>query len=239
MARRGAVALAALALTAALGACGEDAGEGDGDPVLTVYVSAPLSGPARAEGRAVAASAREALADGGAEAGGVRVRVRVLDGAGRDESAFDPVSVADNARRAAEDSTTIAYVGERYSGATRTSLPILNEAGILQVAPGGGAADLVLDEGVSDDVPELVQPAGERTFAQLAPTYGPDDPARLPDPRAAGYEAMASILAAIDRAAEPTERDSVLAAYFDGSERDSPLGPYRITDTGEFEPLDD
>jgi hypothetical protein len=27
----------------------------------------------------------------------------------------------------------------------------------------------------------------------------------------------------------------VIDAYFDGTERDSPLGRYRITDTGEFE----
>jgi hypothetical protein len=48
---------------------------------------------------------------------------------------------------------------------------------------------------------------------------------------------MASVLAAIERASDPADRAAVIDAYFDGTERDSALGSYRITDTGEFEPL--
>ncbi|HEX8854441.1 MAG TPA: hypothetical protein VF752_02490 [Thermoleophilaceae bacterium] len=44
-----------------------------------------------------------------------------------------------------------------------------------------------------------------------------------------GYEAMASVLAAIDRAGDPLSRSSVVDAYFDGTERDSVLGTYLIT----------
>ena len=57
---------------------------------------------------------------------------------------------------------------------------------------------------------------------------------REPGPWAAyGYEAMASALAAIDRADDPLSRSSVVAAYFDGTERDSVLGTYSITEEGE------
>ena len=48
-----------------------------------------------------------------------------------------------------------------------------------------------------------------------------------------GYEAMASVLAAIDRSGRPTDRDSVIAAYFDGTKRDSVIGRYSIDDIGE------
>ena len=82
-----------------------------------------------------------------------------------------------------------------------------------------------------------MQGTGERTFAQLAPTYEPGERPGSSDFGELGYEAMASVLAAIDRAADPAERGSVIDAYFDGTERDSPLGRYRITDTGEFEPV--
>jgi hypothetical protein len=228
--------IAAAALALAAGAAGCDDGAADaGEATLTVYVSAPLSGPARAEGQEVADGAREALADAGGEAGGFVIAAEYLDAAGRNESRFDPVVAADNARTATEDSTTIAYIGELDSGGTRSSLPITNSAGILQVAPGSGAVDLVRDEPGNDDVPTEVQGTGERTFAQLAPTYGPGaDPGPF-DPRDAGYEAMASVLAAIDRASDPADRGSVIDAYFDGTERASRLGRYRITDTGEFE----
>lgn len=48
-----------------------------------------------------------------------------------------------------------------------------------------------------------------------------------------GYEAMASALGAIDRADDPLSRSSVVEAYFDGTERDSVLGTYSITEEGE------
>jgi len=57
---------------------------------------------------------------------------------------------------------------------------------------------------------------------------------REPGPWAAyGYEAMASVLAAIDRADDPLSRTSVITAYFDGTQRDTVLGTYTITDEGE------
>jgi hypothetical protein len=229
------VAAAVLAL-AAVG-CGADSGEEQGEATLAIYVSAPLTGPGRGDGQKVAQGARQALSKAGGEAAGYDVTAEYLDGAGRNETRFDPVIAAANARTATEDSTTIAFIGEPDSGATRTSLPITNSAGILQVAPGSGASDLVRDETYNDDVPTEVQGTGERTYAQLIPTYEPGEAPRPSDPFDLGYEAMASVLAAIDRADDPTDRASVIEAYFDGTERDSRLGRYRIADTGEFEPL--
>ena len=353
--------VAALAVAMIAAGCGQS-GKDEDDAVLTIYVSAPLTGPARADGEDIADGARQALEDAGAEAAGLRVRAEYLDVAGRNESRFDPVTAARNARTAIEDSTSIAYIGELNSGASRTSVPITNQADLLQVAPGSGASDLVRDEPFSNDVPEEVQTTGLRTFARLVPSdeavaragagwveregartfllavFGASseaerraDPASkaftteaeslgmrtipiepdvvfepAPVPRSArglsspygdvaggnylfmdssipvgrdligatsfrssvvshtlaathlpaagqdfaqrfeqkydrapgryaayGYEAMASILAAIDRASDPTDRPSVVNAYFDGAERDSVLGTYSITDTGE------
>ena len=229
---------AALGLLLAVSAgCGTEGTAEPGEATLTIYVSAPLSGPGREDGQAIAEGAREALEAAGGEAGGYEVVAEYLDVAGRDESRFDAVTVAENARTATRDSTTIAYLGELESGASRTSVPITNSAGILQVAPGSGASDLVRDETYNDEVPTEVQGTGERTFAQLAPTYEPDEPVPPLDFADLGYEAMASVLAAIDRANDPADRESVIDAYFDGTERESRLGSYRITETGEFEAI--
>ncbi|MDQ2676721.1 MAG: hypothetical protein M3Y34_07915 [Actinomycetota bacterium] len=282
--RRAVWTFGVVGLLAALAGCGGS--EAEGDPTLTVYVSAPLTGPAGADGRDVADGARLALADAGGEAAGVEVEARYLDVAGRNESRSDPVTAARNARTATEDSTAIAYVGELDSAASRISVPITNSAGILQVAPGSGATDLVVTETFDDSVPEEVQATGERTFARVMPSdqevreeFGDDEliagPAsadelpdagremlarfesefgREPGPWAPyGYEAMASVLAAIDRADDALSRSSVVDAYFDGTERDTvlgtysvteegettleaPLGPYRVTPKGEVEP---
>ncbi len=229
------VAAAVLALAAA--GCGADSSEEQGEAALAIYLSAPLTGPGRADGEKVAEGARQALSEAGGEAAGYTVTAEYLDGAGRNETRFDPVIAAANARTATEDSTTIAYIGELDSGGTRSSLPITNSAGILQVAPGSGASDLVRDEAYNDDVPTGVQGTGERTYAQLVPTYEPGATPGPSDPADLGYEAMASVLAAIGRADDPTDRASVIEAYFDGTERASRLGRYRIADTGEFEPL--
>lgn len=255
--------VAALTLLLFMLGCGQP--EAEGDPKLTIYVSAPLTGPAGAEGRDAADGARLALADAGGEAGGIEVEAEYLDVAGRNESRSDPVSAGRNARTATEDSTSIAYIGELDSATSRTSVPITNSADLLQVAPGSGATDLVVEESFDDSVPKDIQATGERTFARVLPSdddvqdefgqgviSGPAEPGELPPagqemldrfrdeygrapgPWAAyGYEAMASALAAVDRADDPLDRSSVVAAYFDGTRRDSVLGEYSITEEGE------
>jgi branched-chain amino acid transport system substrate-binding protein len=141
------------------------------DATLTVYVSAPLRGESGADGRAIVNGAKLALADAGGEAGGVDVEaISVDDTSGEGDAArWDPVVVADNARRASQDSTAIAYIGELESGATRTSLPITNQSVMLQVSAASTGVDLTQTSSASDDVPELVQPTGERTFGRVIP----------------------------------------------------------------------
>jgi branched-chain amino acid transport system substrate-binding protein len=156
----------------ALGGCspGDIDDEAQGG-TLMVYVSAPLRGESGEEGRAIVDGAKLALAEAGGEAGGIDVEATYMDdtsGTGAD-ARWDPVVVADNARRASQDSTAIAYIGELESGATRASLPITNQAMMLHVSPGSTAVDLTQAAPGSDDVPELAQPTGERTFGRVIP----------------------------------------------------------------------
>ena len=102
------------------------------------------------------------------QAGGTPVDLEVLDDAGP-EGATDARAGA-NARTATEDSTAIAYIGELDSGATRTSLPITNQAGMLQVSPGASAVDLTRSAPGSDQIPDEVQPSGSRTFGRVIPS---------------------------------------------------------------------
>jgi branched-chain amino acid transport system substrate-binding protein len=137
-----------------------------------VYVSLPLRGPSGDNGRDAADGARLALAEAGGAAGGHEVSAVFLDDTeGRGEAArWSPAQVGRNARRATRDTSAIAYIGELDSGATRTSLPITNEARILQVSPASSASDLVRQPGTFDGVPEELQPSGERTFGRVIPS---------------------------------------------------------------------
>lgn len=168
--RRAIAALAGACATLAAFGCGETATEPGPGAELSVYVSLPLRGPLAADGRDAADGARLALDDAEGKAAGFPIRSRLLDdteGTGRD-AAPSSVQAAANARSASEDSTAIAYLGELTSGATRASLPVTNEARMLQVSPGAGAVDLVSEFRGSDEVP-ATQPRGERSFGRVIP----------------------------------------------------------------------
>jgi ABC-type branched-subunit amino acid transport system substrate-binding protein len=243
--------LAALALlTAALHGC--DASDGSADATegpVTVYVSLPLSGTNGAHGRDAVEGARLALDDADHQAGDLRVRVRFLDDSRNGRPSI--VAAAENARTATSDSSSAAYIGELDSATTRTSLPITNEAGLLQVSPGATAPDLTGAAPGPEDDPEIYQPSGEPNFARVVPVGGPligprDLPAsgrefvsrfrdgfeREPGAYAAyGYVAMQVVLAAIaDAGGGESFRDDVRQNGVDMPERDSVLGRFAIVD---------
>jgi branched-chain amino acid transport system substrate-binding protein len=159
--------IACALLAAALGGCSlGNADEGSGGGRVSVYVSVPTRGPVGVHGRAIRDGAELALRElgrNGAPAPSLHVRDDTRGGR------WSPPAVADAARRATSDSAAVAYIGEFDSGATRVSLPITNEARMVQVSPASTALDLVSPAPESDEVPELVQPSGERTFGRVIP----------------------------------------------------------------------
>jgi branched-chain amino acid transport system substrate-binding protein len=140
---------------------------------VDVYVSMPLRGPESADGRDVVDGARLALSQARRKVGELSVLAAYLDdtaGKGPD-AGWSPAVAAANARRATQDSAAIAYIGEFDSGATRFSLPITNQAHLLQVSPAASAVDLVQPYlGAGDQMPEELQPSGDRTFGRVIPS---------------------------------------------------------------------
>jgi hypothetical protein len=106
--------------------CGESGGVAEGARV-SVYVAAPLCAEATWE-----------LARDGGRAGDVRVRVVCLPRA-KSDGRLDLAAIGANARSATEDATAIGYIGEPTRAATRFSEPILEAAGIAQLAETSGA----------------------------------------------------------------------------------------------------
>jgi branched-chain amino acid transport system substrate-binding protein len=163
--RRVAAALvAAMALSGCFGA-GETGSARD--TFLTVYVSLPLHGQRAVAGRAAADGARLANASTAARVGGPSWRVVYLDDT--ENGDWSLARSAANARRAAQDSTSIGYIGDLDSGATRASLPITNQAQIVQISPGSTAVDLTRLPPVGNADPEDYRPSGEQTFARVVP----------------------------------------------------------------------
>jgi hypothetical protein len=95
---------------------------------VTAYVAGPLC-----------AGAKRELAHHGAEAGDVRVRAICLPSSERGGK-LELATIGANARRATEDSSSIAYIGEPTAAASRFAETILEEAGIRQYPAIPGAA---------------------------------------------------------------------------------------------------
>ena len=219
----------ALALLFVLSGCGDD-GDDSESGTVSVFVGVPLTGERAAEGRAVIAGARDAVADANARAGEFDVRVFYLDdtaGSGR----WRLAAAGAIARRAVEDASAVGFIGNLDSGATRVSLPITNQADLLQVSPGSPAPDLT--RRVSAELePGRYRPSDEQTFARLVPAGKP-----VTVCAALGYEAMALILDAV--AAVGADRAEIVDEVLATQNRESPIGTYSLTPEGDIRPTDE
>ena len=209
---------------------------------MSVYVSVPLSGERAEAGRAIVAGAKEALADAGGRAGDLRVRAVFMDdtaGTGR----WDLAATAANARRAVEDAGAVAFIGDLDSGATRVSLPITNQAGMLQVSPGATAPDLTRYVGEGAD-PDRYRPSDEQTFVRLVPRQGvivlcarregeSVSDKVLGSPRDDGHEAMSLVLDAVADAG--ADRGEIIDEALATRNRASRIGMYSVRANGDID----
>jgi branched-chain amino acid transport system substrate-binding protein len=168
------VALLSLAVLAtALAGCGDDDAESShrvrGD-TLTVYASLPLHGEDAQAGKAAELGMRSALADAGHGVGDKAIRLVVLPSTRPEDDEWDPGTIEANAERAADDATTIAYLGELDQGGSAVSLPVTNRAGILQVSPADGLTSLTrTPPGRPTAGPDRYYPDGPHNFVRLVP----------------------------------------------------------------------
>src|SRR3954462_943247 len=158
--------LAVLLLAATVAGCGI-AGTAKVEAPVTVYVSLPLTGPHGSSGQDAADGVRLALEEAQGKAGSIQVRATYLDDAKGE--VWDPVAVGANARQAVQDSSAAAYIGELDSEPTRASVPITNDAGLVQVSPGAGGVDLTQPAAGYPDSPDRYRPSGTPNFARTVP----------------------------------------------------------------------
>ena len=165
--------LAALVATApVLASCGGTAVSGASEAVgsqLAIYSSLPLQGREAAVSQQIVDGETLALAETGGRVGPFKVGYVSLDDSNESNGRWDPGISATNAKTAAEDTSTIAYIGDLDSGATAITLPLMNAAGILQVSPASPYVGLTSSRDAGQDEPERFYPSGKRTFGRLQP----------------------------------------------------------------------
>src|SRR4051795_9127766 len=138
---------------------------------LTVYMSMPAHGIEARAGQAAEQGAQLALSDARGRAGARDVKLVRLDDSKPEGPTWDPSAVEANAKRAAADPAAIAYIGELDEGGSAISVPVTNDAGILQVSPQDGLTSLTRNQpGAPPGTgPARYYPNGKRTFMRLVP----------------------------------------------------------------------
>jgi branched-chain amino acid transport system substrate-binding protein len=165
-----------MALAFGVSACGggdddggSSSGGGGGRTTLTIYSSLPLQGDSRPQSESVVNGEKLALEEAGGKVGKFKVTYKSLDDATAAAGKWEPGQTSANARKAAQDASAIAYLGEFNSGASAISIPILNEAGILQISPSNTAVGLTRAEGAAPGEPDKYYPSGKRTYGRVVP----------------------------------------------------------------------
>ncbi len=173
-ARRSCQATIALVVVAVLVAVASGCGSVSGATSsqgnqLTVYSSLPLQGPSGAVSTQIVNGEKLALHDSGGHIGPFKISYDSLDDSSPTSGQWDPGVTASDAKTAADDPSTIAYLGDYNSAATAISLPLMNAAGILQVSPASPYGGLTSSAFAGQDEPERFYPTGRRSFARLQP----------------------------------------------------------------------
>jgi branched-chain amino acid transport system substrate-binding protein len=172
-----AAAISALALGVGLAACGSSdnnststSGGGGGAGTVDLYSSLPLQGASKDQTGALVNGIRLALSEAGNKAGSTSIKYTSLDDSTAQAGNWDPGQTAQNARKAAQDSKAVGYIGEFNSGASAISIPILNQAGIPQVSPANTYVGLTTNEpGSEKGEPQKYYPTGKRTYLRIVP----------------------------------------------------------------------
>jgi branched-chain amino acid transport system substrate-binding protein len=137
---------------------------------LTIYSSLPLQGASKPQSDALVNGMKLALKEAGNKAGKFTIKYQSLDDSTAQAGKWDPGQVSADARKAAQDKSTILYLGEFNSGASAISIPILNRAGIGQISPSNTAVGLTSNAaGATPGEPQKYYPTGKRTYVRVVP----------------------------------------------------------------------
>jgi branched-chain amino acid transport system substrate-binding protein len=144
-------------------------GGGGGRTSLTIYSSLPLQGDSRPQSASVVNGEKLALQEAGGKVGKFTIKYVSLDDATAAAGKWDPGQTSADGRKAAQDASTIVYLGEFNSGASAISIPILNEANILQISPSNTYVGLTRSQGADKGEPDKYYPSGKRTYGRVVP----------------------------------------------------------------------
>ncbi|MEA2299958.1 MAG: branched-chain amino acid transport system substrate-binding protein [Solirubrobacteraceae bacterium] len=174
--RLGMVSLLVVAATG-VAACGSSSSKSTssnastgGANTVDVYSSLPLQGASSAQTMPMVNGIKLALDQAANKAGQFTVNYVSLDDSTAQAGKWDASQVNANARKVAQDSKAVYYIGDFNSGASKLSIPILNSPGIAQVSPANTYVGLTTNEpGSAPGEPGIYYPNGKRNYLRIVP----------------------------------------------------------------------
>lgn len=162
-----AAVVTAIALVAS--ACGGGTGGGGATTAKTVKIisSLPLTGASRTQTVEIVNSIKMAVDE--TKITNITVQYESLDDATAAKQSWDAAQEAENARKAINDKSVVAYIGTYNSGAAKISIPLLNQAGIVMVSPANTYPGLTKPGKGEPDEPNKYYPSGKRSYARVVP----------------------------------------------------------------------
>lgn len=150
------------------GGCSRNGGKN----AVRVVSSLPRTGSAQGQTDTIVNGIKMAIDDYGGEIAGMKIEYQDMDDATAAQGQWDAGKEADNAREAIDDPNVLAYIGPYNSGAAKVSMPLLNEAGLIQISPAAtwpGLTKKVPGNEASGE-PDIYRKSGQITFCRVCPT---------------------------------------------------------------------
>ena len=154
-------------------ACGDDSGGGGGGSTggktLTIYSSLPLQGDSRPQSEDVVRGEQLALEKAGSKAGSFKIKYVSLDDAVAATGKWEPGQGLGERPQGGRRRQRHRLPRRVQLGGSAISIPLLNEAGILQVSPSNTYVGLTRSEGAEKGEPQKYQPSGTKTYGRVVP----------------------------------------------------------------------
>lgn len=143
---------------------------GSNGNVVKIVSSMPRTGSAKGQTDTIANAIRLAIDEYGGNVAGLTVEYHDWDDATAAAGQWTPELEKGNARKAISDPDVMACIGPYNSGAAMESMPMFNEAGLVQVSPACTWVGLTRTNPYNPDEPGKYQPTGQVTYCRVCPT---------------------------------------------------------------------
>jgi branched-chain amino acid transport system substrate-binding protein len=147
------------------------------EETVKIVSSLPRTGSANAMTTSIVNGIRMAIDEVGGKTGDLKIVYEDWDDASPERGNWDPNVEATNADKAAKDGDIVGYIGTFNSGASKISMPKLNQAGLVMVSPGNSWPGLTKKGFGESSEPEVYRPTGRVTYFRVFPTDDIQGPA--------------------------------------------------------------